>query len=221
MSGGHLAAVRARISAAAHRAGRDAQGVRLVAVSKGRTAAEVAALVAAGQLDFGENRAQELVAKAPAAPPEVRWHFVGRLQRNKVNKVRPRVTLLHSLDREGLAPAWGADPEAPPALLQVNVAGESQKQGVAPDDAERVLASAVAAGVDVRGLMTIAPLVEDPESVRWVFDAQRDLRDRIAVNWPSVVELSMGMTDDFEVAIEEGASIVRVGRAIFGHSEQG
>ena len=214
-----LAVVRRRVAAATARSGRTGDAVRLIAVSKGRTVSDIATLFEEGQRDFGENRAQEFAAKAPLLSEAVRWHFVGPLQRNKVNKVRPLTALLHSMDRERLAVAWAA-PDAPPALLEVNIGGEVQKHGVAPADAEAAAAAIIAAGVDLRGLMTVAPLAADAEAVRPIFATMRRLQARLAERWPSIVDLSMGMTDDFEVAIEEGATLVRVGRAIFGPTER-
>ncbi len=199
-----------RIAASATAAGRSAGSVTLVVITKGRSVAEIEAVYAQGQRDFGENRAQELATKAPLLPDDIRWHFVGPLQRNKVPKVRG--TLLHSLDRERLARAWvGA-----PALVQVNIGRESQKHGVAPEDALAFVDACRGLGVDVRGLMALPPQVTHPEQARPSFRALRELRDEAITHYPEVRELSMGMTDDFEVAVAEGATMVRIGRAIFG-----
>ncbi len=142
--------------------------------------------------------------------------MVGRLQGNKVAVARPHTHLLHSLDREKLAGYWArGELPAPPVLLQVNAGGEDQKAGVAPGEAAGLMRRAVDKGLDVVGLMTMAPLVDDPELVRPVFRSLRELRDRLAVRWPQLRHLSMGMTDDYPVAVEEGATILRVGRAIF------
>jgi len=215
--------VRTRVAVAADRAGRDPATVLLVAVSKGRPVESILQAYAAGQRHFGESRAQELTAKAPELPADIAWHFVGPLQRNKVSRVRPVTTLLHSLDRIRLAAAWarpGPGPVAParvpPALLEINVAHEPQKHGFSPAEAGAAAEEAIGLGVDLRGLMTVAPLASDPAEVRPVFAELAEIRTTLAARWPRLTELSMGMTDDFEVAIEEGATIVRVGRAIFG-----
>jgi pyridoxal phosphate enzyme (YggS family) len=206
---GGLTVVRDAIAAAARASGRDPVDVGLVVVGKGRTAAEIGEVYAQGHRDFGENRAQELAAKAPLLPDDITWHFVGPLQRNKVSKVRG--CLLHSLDRERLARAWvGA-----PALVQVNVGLEPQKQGVDPEEAARFVDLCVGIGVEVRGLMAIPPRVAHASQAAPFFARMRLLRDDIARDHPAVAELSMGMSDDFEVAIAEGATLVRIGRAIF------
>jgi PLP dependent protein len=212
-----LAAVRRRLAQAASRAGRAPDEITLVAVSKGHGVEAVRAAYDAGQRDFGENRAAELAAKAPLLPGDIRWHFIGTLQRRKVPLARPHTTLLHSLDRLSLVAAWSrGDGRAPPALVQVNVAGESQKHGVAPGDIPALLASAAAAGITCRGLMLIPPQPEQPEQSRPWFSQLAELRARLLPTWPFLTELSMGMTDDFEVAVSEGATLIRVGRAIFG-----
>lgn len=212
-------AVRARIAEACERAGRDPSEVTLVAVSKGHPAALIRAAVEAGCVDFGENRAQELLPKAiEAAPSQPRWHFIGHLQRNKVRDVLPHIGALHSLDSEGLVQeitrrgeALGAATPLP-CYLEVNVAGEAQKQGISPHALPDLLRAARACEViQVRGLMTVAPHHGDPEAVRPVFRALREL-----AHAHGLAGLSMGMTEDYSVAIEEGATVVRVGRAIFG-----
>ncbi|MBM4410291.1 MAG: YggS family pyridoxal phosphate-dependent enzyme [Chloroflexi bacterium] len=224
----NVAAVRARIAEACDRAGRDPATVTLVAVSKGHPVALVRAAAEAGCLDLGENRAQELLPKAAEAAssgliPLPRWHFIGHLQRNKVWDVLPHIAALHSLDsvdlvREIEQRAGGLDagirlPRYPlPCYLEVNVAGEAQKHGVTPDALPDLLRAAQACeAIEVRGLMTVAPHLGDPERVRPVFRALRALAEAHGLD-----ELSMGMTEDYPVAIEEGATVVRVGRAIFG-----
>lgn len=212
-----LREVRAAVSAAAARVGRDPGEVTIVGVSK--NASDDAVLVAyeEGLRDFGENRAEEFAARATLLPADARMHFVGRLQRNKVSRVRPLTHLLHSLDREELASRWMKGPGMPPpVLVQVNVAGEPQKGGVVPGEAEALVAAAAGLGLEVRGLMTVPPLAEDPEASRPWFAALRGMRDRLRQIQPTVVDLSMGMTNDYEVAVEEGATVLRVGRAIFG-----
>jgi PLP dependent protein len=216
-----LAAVQARIAQACERAGRDPASVTLVGVSKTHPVEAVVEAVAAGLLDLGENRAQELVPKAEAAAAlgvRPRWHFIGHLQRNKVREVLPHVAVLHSLDSERLATdlerqfaALGRATPLP-CYLEVNVAGEASKQGVPPEAVPALLAHARAcAHLDVVGLMTVAPETHDAESVRPVF---RRLRELAAEH--GLAGLSMGMSGDYLVAIEEGATMVRVGTAIFG-----
>lgn len=171
----------------------------------------------AGHRDFGENRAQELADKARLLPADIRWHFVGSLQRRKAKLVRPVAALLHSLDRVSLVDTWvRGDQPVPPALVQVDLANEPQKGGVAPQDAAALVRYALEAGVDVTGLMAIppAPMV-DEDSRRW-FDELAAIRRELSTEFPAVRDLSMGMTDDYEIAIEAGSSMIRVGRAIFG-----
>lgn len=219
-----LDVVRGRIAAACGRAGRDPAEVTLIAVSKTHPLESVREALAAGATDLGENRAQELVPKAEAATLAglaPRWHFIGHLQRNKARDVLPHISVLHSVDSAALVaeierrlPALASAAAAPRlrCYLEVNVAGEAQKAGVPPDDLEPLLAVASASpALEVIGLMTVAPLVPDPEAARPVFRALREL-----AHAHGLAGLSMGMTDDFEVAIEEGATAIRVGRAIFG-----
>ncbi len=224
----NVAAVRTRIAEACARAGRDPAGVTLVAVSKGHAMDLVRAAVEAGCLDLGENRAQELLPKAVEAAsmgltPAPRWHFIGHLQRNKVRDVLPHIAALHSLDSVDLVreiggrarglPSGVSLPRYPlPCYLEVNVAGEAQKQGVTPGALPDLLRAAQACeAIELRGLMTVAPHLGDPERVRPVFRALRALAEAHGLDG-----LSMGMTEDYPVAIEEGATVVRVGRAIFG-----
>ncbi len=210
-----------RVAAAAERAGRAADSVRIVAVTKDASDAALLTVYAAGARDFGENRADSLAGRAGRLPGDIRWHFIGRLQGNKVKVVRPIVHLLHSLDRSALAAYWSEDAATvPAALVQVNVSGEPQKAGVASADTARLVAEALRAGIDVRGLMTVPPIVDDPADSRRHFAALRNLRDRLQGEFPTLRELSMGMTDDYEVAVEEGATILRVGRAIFRASPE-
>lgn len=205
-----------RVAAAAERAGRPPAAITLVAVSKGRSMDDVLELHRLGHRDFGENRAQELRDKVPSLPDDIRWHFVGPLQTNKVRSVRPAVTLLHSLDRMSLASAWmkGVGP-APDTMLQVNIGEEVQKSGFMVDEVAAALPALERLSVPIVGIMAIPPNVDDPNESRPHFEALRELRDRIVVEYPDIVGLSMGMTNDFEVAIETGATAVRIGRAIF------
>lgn len=212
-----LTEVEERIERAVARAGRRRADVRLVAIGKSQPVTVLREAYAQGQRLFGENRAQELVAKAAELPEDIEWHFVGHLQRNKVRHVRPIVNLLHSMDSASLGTAWLKGPGfAPPVLVEVNIGAEPQKPGVAVPDVERVVGTLVELGVDVRGLMAVPPMVDDPENARSFFRDLRRLRDRISTTWSTVRELSMGMSDDFEIAIEEGSTMIRVGRAIFG-----
>ncbi|HZA00374.1 MAG TPA: YggS family pyridoxal phosphate-dependent enzyme [Acidimicrobiales bacterium] len=206
-----LAAVRERIE----KAGGDPGAVRVVAVTKGFGVDAVRAAVDAGLADIGESYAQEMVAKAaelrgqdPAATPS--WHFVGRLQRNKVRKVAPHVALWHSVDRLPLGAEIARLAPRAAVLVQVNTSGEPTKAGCPPEATPGLVDGLVAAGLDVRGLMTIAP-AGPPEAARPSFRALSELAQRLGLR-----ELSMGMSDDLEVAVEEGATIVRVGRDLFG-----
>lgn len=213
--------VMSRVGAAAARAGRDPDRVTVVAVSKERTVEEIMDLYERGHRDFGENRAQELAVKAAALPADIRWHFVGVLQSNKARVVRPIVNLLHSLDRESLALAWlKGHGLPPPVLIQVNIGGEEQKSGVSPSQAADLVARVVELGLEVRGLMTVPPVPENPEASRPLFRAMAELSGSIRGRWPEASLLSMGMSDDFETAIEEGSSMIRVGRAIFATTNE-
>ena len=211
--------ISARVAAACERAGRVPGEVTIVAVSKTQPAEAVRAAAAAGARDFGENYAQELVAKR-AACGDVRWHFIGRLQRNKAKLVAGHVVLVHAVDGAELAEELGrrAGGIVQAVLISVNVAGEATKGGVAPE-AAGPLAAAIAKlpGVRLDGLMTMPPPSDDPEASRAAFLALRALRDRLAQELGAPLPvLSMGMSGDFEVAIACGATHVRVGTAIFG-----
>jgi PLP dependent protein len=220
-----LERIKERIAAAAEGAGREPGDVRLVVVSKEVDSDRVRQAVAAGATDIGENRAQELerkVAELADLPAQPRWHFIGTLQRNKVRTVAGTVSLIHSVDSVALGEAIAARASElgieQDVLIQVNVAGEASKHGVDPEGAWGVVASlAERRGIRVRGLMTIAP-AGPPAEARAAFAGLRELRDRLRseLGGGSLEELSMGMTADFEIAIEEGATIVRIGTAIFG-----
>lgn len=208
--------VRARIAEAARRAGRDPAAVTLVAASKTVPVERVAEVVALGVTDVGENRAQELLAKADALDSAmdttVCWHFLGRLQRNKVRSLAPRVTWWQSVDREALGSTIARHAPEARVLIEVNLGGESQKGGCAPGDAGSLSDALRGLGLRVEGLMAIPPHDDDPR--RW-FAALRELGADLGLP-----HLSMGMTDDYEVAVEEGATMVRVGRALFGPRSQ-
>lgn len=207
--------VRERIAARADTCGRDLEGITLVVVTKYATDRAVEAAIAEGASILGESRAGGLAARADAFP-DAEWHFIGHLQRNKAARVRRSAAVLHSMDRASLARTWSRTEETPPPVyVQVDLAGEAQKGGVAPDGAAALVESCSDLGIEVLGLMTIPPLGNSPEDARPWFRQLRGLRDRIAADHPTVTGLSMGMTDDFEVAIEEGATVLRVGRAIF------
>lgn len=206
-----------RVAEAAGRAGRSPEDVIVVAVSKTMSPSDIIAVYEQGHRDFGENRAGELAGKTPELPDDIKWHFVGHLQSNKARTLRGVTHLLHSMDRKSLGKAWMKGPGLPPPVLaQVNVGDESQKSGVDAAEVSDAIRWMVEMGLDVRGLMAIPPMPAHPEDSRKYFRMLREIRDRAEEEHPAVVELSMGMTDDFEVAIEEGASIIRVGRAIFG-----
>ncbi len=215
----NVSVVRQQVAEACGRAGRDPRDVRIVAVAKGQPVERIMDVKQCGIVDVGENRAQELRDKVAKLGDAVRWHYVGSIQTNKARYLDP-VTLVHSVDRANEAEALDRRGElngrAFDVLIEVNVAGERQKQGVRPESVETVL-EAVGSfpHVRVRGLMVMAPQAENPEDVRWVFAEGRRLLDRFRGAWGALDELSMGMTDDFEVAVEEGATIVRIGRAIF------
>jgi pyridoxal phosphate enzyme (YggS family) len=222
---GRLADVRARIARAAARAGRDAAGVRLVAVSKTYGAGHVAAAMAAGQRDFGENKVQEGLQKIGVmADTTIRWHLIGHLQSNKARKAAEAFDWIHAIDSVALlrkVDAAAADAgRQPRVLIQVDLAAEATKHGAAPEEVPGIVAAAEACGAAVLvGLMLLPPAVDDPEHARPWFRRLRDLRDRlVAEGTPAarLAELSMGMSHDFDVAVEEGATIVRVGSAIFG-----
>lgn len=202
---------------AMERAGRDPADLTVVAVSKSQPAEAVARVYEAGHRDFGENRAQELAAKASELPSDIRWHFIGSLQTNKVRSVRPVVTLLQSMDRASLAQAWVKGVGLPPpALIQVDLAGEPQKGGASEIEVPELADLCAGLGIEVRGLMAIPPLADDPDDSRPWFRQLRRLAESMRDDHPQLTEISMGMTDDFEVAISEGATMIRVGRAIFG-----
>lgn len=211
----NLAAVRAQIAAAASRVGRDPDQVTLVAVTKGFGPEVAREAVAAGARVLGENRVQEALAKMPLVP-DAEWHLVGHLQRNKVRKAVGRFTLIHSVDSFRLAQAissvaqeMGVEQDV---LIQVNIAANPRQFGVDPEAApDLVVACRRLPGLRVTGLMCIAPPVAHPEQARPYFRRLRQLAESLGL-----AQLSMGMSDDFPVAVEEGATYVRLGRAIFG-----
>lgn len=211
----NLEAVRARMANALLKSGRPAGSVQLVAVSKFQSVESIKQAYVAGQRLFGENRAQELVEKVPALPSDIRWHFIGELQRNKVKHVRPLVSMIESLDRDRLIDAWGGD-SAPPGLLQVRLGGETSKAGFDPDQVIGAAARASSVDIEIAGLMSIPPPASDPEDARPWFQKLAELSATLTNQLPSATVISMGMSHDFETAIEEGATTIRVGSAIFG-----
>lgn len=220
----HLLAVQKRILEAAERSNRTKDSVRLLAVSKTQPVAAIQEAYQCGQRRFAENRVQEWQEKAPELPADVEWHIVGRLQTNKVKYLNERVTLIHSLDRLPLLETLNEQGKKRgllwETLVQVNVAGDSAKAGLEPEEVPDFLSSiGDFPNVHVRGFMTIGALAAGSEETRGFFRQLRELRDRlksrrfVGVN---LEELSMGMSRDFETAVEEGATFVRVGREIFG-----
>ena len=206
----------------AERCGRLRSEIGLIAVSKSQSAETVREALGAGHLLFGENRAQELIAKVPLLPSSIHWHFIGNLQKNKVRKVLPLVDLVHSvdsvelaLDIDRIASELGLFPRV---LLEVNVSQEATKFGFIPEVARREAPRLLALPrVQWEGLMTIAPIMDAADKARPFFAQLRTLRDQIAAeNQIDLPTLSMGMSDDFEAAIEEGATLIRLGTAIFG-----
>jgi len=218
-----LAGVHARIEAAARRRGRDGGEVTLVAVSKTHPWESIQEALDAGQIVFGENRVQEAKAKIPLLPGRARWHLIGHLQKNKIRAALPLFELIHSVDTVELAKdinrIAGELGLYPRVLLEVNVAGEASKFGFQPEKLVESFESLLALDrLEIEGLMTIAPFVENPEEARPFFVGLRELRDRLQSQFKvQLPQLSMGMSGDFEVAVEEGATLVRVGTAIFGH----
>ena len=223
-----LHALEERIRAACERAGRRREEVTLVAVTKTVSVAVAALLPQLGQVHLGESRPQELWRKA-AALPSLHWHLVGHLQRNKIERTLPRVHLLHSVDSVRLLHTLESEAKTTQrkieALLEVNASCEASKQGFAPAEVS-ALAVQIAGlkWVHIRGLMTMAAYEEDPERTRPTFTALRSMRDQLRTELGAnyaLDALSMGMTNDFEIAIEEGATLVRIGTALFEGLEQG
>jgi pyridoxal phosphate enzyme (YggS family) len=219
----NLAEVRARIADAARRAAHDPASVTLVAVSKTVSLDRLCGIEGAGITDLGENRVQEATEKIEALGAAFRWHLIGHLQRNKARRAVELFDLIHSVDSLELAAALNRHAQSlgkrQRVLLQVNVSGEESKGGFSPDGVREAAAQlAGMLSLQPEGLMTIAPLGVDERRLRGVFGALRGLHGELAPCFDRLTwrHLSMGMTDDFEVAIEEGATLVRIGRALFG-----
>jgi PLP dependent protein len=220
--GRNLERVRSQIADAAEKSGRSVDDIELVAISKTHEAEKVRAALEAGQQLFGESRVQEARAKIPLLPSAARWHFVGRLQKNKVRQALPLFELFHSVDSIELARDMNRVAEEqglhPRVLLEVNVAGEGSKIGFAPESLRAGMETLLdTSRLTIEGLMTIPPLAPEAEASRQFFVALRELRDQLEQEFRAKLpQLSMGMSGDFAVAIEEGATLVRVGTAIFG-----
>jgi len=228
--GQNLDALDTRIRAAADRAGRSPDEITLVVVTKYAPDAAVRLLPKFGRLDLGENRPQQLVRRVDVVP-EARWHLIGRLQTNKVQMVLPHTVLIHSVDSQKLLERLNQAAKdlgrACPVLLEVNVSGESTKQGFEPSHLRSIWDDCLRLPhLEIRGLMTMAPFTSQPEDARPVFRSLRDLREELRdrsgshAGRHSLRELSMGMSGDFEVAIEEGATLIRVGSAVFDNIPQ-
>ncbi|HVE75697.1 MAG TPA: YggS family pyridoxal phosphate-dependent enzyme [Actinomycetota bacterium] len=218
-----LEEVSVRVSRACETSGRSPSEVQIVAVSKGVDTDRISAALAAGQRVFGENRVQEAIQKAGLIP-EAQWHMVGRIQRNKVRQVLQFASAIHSLDRSELADEIEARATQPiDCLAQVNVSGEASKAGMDPSDVVEFAGQCSAmAKVNLVGLMTVPPPTADPEGSRPFFRLLRNLRDLVSqeLESPGIHHLSMGMSQDYGVAVEEGATLLRIGTAIFGRREE-
>ncbi len=220
--GDNLERVRAQIAVAAARSGRQPGEIELIAISKTHEAARIREAHEAGQDVFGESRVQEARAKIPELPSSLRWHFVGHLQKNKIRHALPMFELFHSVDSLALAQDMNRVAEEagmhPRVLLEVNVAGEGSKFGFAPNKLRSEMESLLSIPrLSIEGLMTIPPIAEEAEASRKYFAEIRKLRDALEKEFSmKLPQLSMGMTNDFTVGIEEGATMVRVGTAIFG-----
>ena len=218
----NLDRVREQIASAAAKSGRSADDIELVAITKTHPSEKVREAIAAGQTLFGESRVQEARMKIPELPSNLRWHFVGHLQKNKIRHALPLFEMIHSVDSLALAQDINrvAQEEGlhPRALLEVNVAGEGSKFGFSPDKLrEQIEALLALPRLSILGLMTIPPLAEEAEASRKYFVQLGKLRDHLQTEFRvDLAQLSMGMTQDFPIAVEEGATLVRVGTAIFG-----
>lgn len=223
----NLASIRQQIETTCQECGRNPAEVRLVAVAKTKPAELVEEALAAGQTLIGESYVQELVAKTDQIEAQAEWHFLGHLQSNKVKYLAGRTTLIHSVDRLSLAKeidrTWGKIGQMANILIQINLGQEASKSGTTVEEVESLVRSiALLPNIRIRGLMTLPPFFPDPEEVRPYFRQLRELAEHLAdCNLPGVTmdELSMGMSHDFTVAIEEGATLVRIGTAIFGERQ--
>ncbi len=218
----NLERVREQIAQATGKAGRSIDDVEMVAISKTHDAVKVREAIEAEQSLFGESRVQEARVKIPELPSNLRWHFVGHLQKNKIRHALPLFELIHSVDSLALAQDINRIAEEdglhPRVLLEVNVAGEGSKFGFTPEKLREDLENLLALPrLSILGLMTIPPIADEAEASRKYFVELRELRDRLQTEFHvDLAQLSMGMTQDFAIAVEEGATLVRVGTAIFG-----
>ncbi|MCR5501049.1 MAG: YggS family pyridoxal phosphate-dependent enzyme [Acetatifactor sp.] len=216
--------VNEKVRKACDRAGRNRDGVTLIAVSKTKPLEDLREAYEAGARDFGENKVQELVDKIPQMPEDIRWHMIGHLQRNKVKYIVDKVYMIHGVDSLRLGEEISKEAVKHGVtvriLIEVNVAGEDTKYGVSPEETPQLaIGLSKLPGISLQGLMTIAPYVTDPEENRLIFAKLRQLAVDISeknIDNVSMNVLSMGMTGDYEVAVEEGATFVRVGTGIFG-----
>ena len=223
----NLNKVEEKIAAACKRAGRNREEVTLIAVSKTKPESMIEEAYSAGQRDFGENKVQEICRKKELLPEDIRWHMIGHLQRNKVHQVVDKACLIHSVDSLRLAETISREAEKKnievSVLVEVNVAQEESKFGVTAEETLALVEEAAKLPhIQICGLMTIAPFVENPEENREIFRNLKQLSVDIAaknINNVNMSALSMGMTNDYEVAIEEGATMVRVGTGIFGERD--
>jgi PLP dependent protein len=218
----NLERVREEIARAAAKSGRTTDDVELVAITKTHPADKVREAIETGQTLFGESRVQEARVKIPELPSNLRWHFVGHLQKNKIRHALPLFEMIHSVDSLGLVQEMNriAEEEGmhPRVLLEVNVAGEGSKFGFKPEKLREEMESFLALPrLSILGLMTIPPIAKEAEASRTYFVQLRELRDRLQTEFRvDLAQLSMGMTQDYAVAVEEGATLVRIGTAIFG-----
>lgn len=223
----NLKAVQTEIQAACNRAGRDPSQVTLIAVSKTKPVSAIQEAYDAGVRDFGENKVQELMDKQPQLPADIRWHMIGHLQRNKVKYIIGKVALIHSVDSLRLAEEISRESRnkgvETDILIEVNVSGEESKYGISPMEASALIEKiAILPCIHVKGLMTIAPYTEFPEKNRPYFDELAQLSVDITeknIDNVSMNVLSMGMTGDYSIALEEGATYIRVGTGIFGERD--
>ncbi len=226
----NLKIVEDKVAAACQRAGRDRQEVTLICVTKTKPVDMLAEAYEAGGREFGENKVQEMKDKLPQLHADIRWHMIGHLQKNKVKYLMDsQIVMIHSVDNLALAETISKEAvkagRVMPVLIEVNVAGEESKFGISCEETEALIREiAPLPGIHVQGLMTIAPYTEDPETNRPYFRRLRELQVDIkskCIDNVDMIDLSMGMTGDYEVAIEEGATMVRVGTGIFGERQYG
>lgn len=219
----NLRNVQERIRQAEVRSGRSLGSVKLLVVIKNASENQIREIYEAGVREYGENKVQELLKKRDVFPG-VHWHMIGHLQTNKVKQIAGKVVLIHSLDRWSLAETLNKAALNRNmmfnVLVQVNVSGEKTKHGLDPQETKDFVADVSKLdGIKIKGLMTMAPFTENPEDVRWVFRGLRDMQRKLVNTWSELQLLSMGMSNDFEVAVEEGADIVRIGSSIFKYEE--